>query len=276
MKSSNFSNNEDTLQKWFILIKKIKNQPIGGNKDIDPRLRDRIESHFRYFWDNDRTAVLLEKKEYFDSIPFKIQEHIMCKFLFQDIIDKAAFKSFFKMGKEFDSNFVYEVAFGFMPRQFKDTEEDRYILMEEGDVTEIYFILKGEWAIAYNGYLTPSDGYQQNEDEDLQVPEDMRNEGRFIAARRINYGYIGDYYVLSSKRSQFYYVALSQVEAFSLTKQFMFKTIFKKFPGLHSEMLAESFSRYIKEFRKPCGRKRSETLEKINKKLQYSQIMTES
>ena len=91
----------------------------------------------------------------------------MCKFLFQDIIDKAAFKSFFKMGKEFDSNFVYEVAFGFMPRQFKDTEEDRYILMEEGDVTEIYFILKGEWAIAYNGYLTPSDGYQQIEEEDL-------------------------------------------------------------------------------------------------------------
>ena len=41
-------------------------------KDIDPGLRDRIESHFRYFWDNDRTAVLLEKKEYFDSIPFKI------------------------------------------------------------------------------------------------------------------------------------------------------------------------------------------------------------
>lgn len=72
MKSSNFTNNEDTLQKWFVLIKKIKNQPFGGNKDIDPKLRDRIEAHFRYFWDNDRTAVLLEKKEYFDSIPFKI------------------------------------------------------------------------------------------------------------------------------------------------------------------------------------------------------------
>ena len=98
----------------------------------------------------------------------------------------------------------------------------------------------------------------------------MRNEGRFIASRRVNYGYIGDYYVLSSKRSQFYYVALSQVEAFALTKQFMFKTIFKKFPGLQSEMLAESFSRYIKEFRKPCGKKRAETLAKINKKLQYS------
>jgi len=171
------------------------------------------------------------------------------------------------MGREFDSNFVYEVAFGFMPRCFKDTPEDRYILMEEGDVTEIYFILKGEWAVAYNGYLTPSDAYAQIEDEDSLGTEDMRHEGRFIAQRRINYGYIGDYYVLSSKRSQFFYVALSQVEAFALTKQFMFKTIFKKFPGLHSEMLAESFARYIKEFRRPCGRKRAETLAKINKKL---------
>lgn len=142
--------------------------------------------------------------------------------------------------------------------------------MEEGDVTEIYFILKGEWAVAYNSYITPRDGYQQMEEDDSMGPKDMRNEGRLIASRRINYGYIGDYYVLSSKRSQFYYVALSQVEAFALTKQFMFKTIFKKFPGLHSEMLAESFSRYIKEFRRPCGRKRAETLAKINKKMQYS------
>jgi hypothetical protein len=54
------------------LIKKIKNQPFGGSADIPPQLRDRIEAHFRYFWDNDRIAVLLEKKEYFDSIPHKI------------------------------------------------------------------------------------------------------------------------------------------------------------------------------------------------------------
>jgi hypothetical protein len=56
----------------------------------------------------------------------------------------------------------------------------------------------------------------------------------------------------------------------------MFKTIFSKFPGLHSEMIAESFSRYIKEFRKPCGKKRNETFQKNNKKLQYSQIQSEN
>ena len=81
----------------------------------------------------------------------------MCKFLFDDIIEKSALKSFFKLGKEFDSSFVYEVSFGFMPRQFKNTEEDRYMLQEEADVTEIYFIMKGEWAVAYNGFLNNND-----------------------------------------------------------------------------------------------------------------------
>lgn len=40
-----------------------------------------------------------------------------------------------------------------MPRQFKNTPEDRYMYEEESDVTEIYFILKGEWAVAFNCYF---------------------------------------------------------------------------------------------------------------------------
>lgn len=52
----------------------------------------------------------------------------------------------------------------------------------------------------------------------------------------------------------------------------MFKEIFKKFPGLHSEMLAESFSRYIKEFRKPVGKQRLKTIQSHNKRSAYSKI----
>lgn len=77
----------------------------------------------------------------------------MTRFLFADIINLTAFRSFFKTGKEFDHNFLYEIAFGFMPRKFTNKAEDRYMYEEEGDVTEIYFILKGEWAIAFNSYL---------------------------------------------------------------------------------------------------------------------------
>lgn len=79
------------------------------------------------------------------------------------------------MGREFDTNFLFEVAFGFMPRQFKNTAEDRYLYEEEVDVTEIYFILKGEWAIAFNSYFKLSDGQltQSVSDEDLKGPDDM-------------------------------------------------------------------------------------------------------
>ena len=34
IKGDNFSNNEDSLQRWFVLIRKIKNQPSGGSRDI--------------------------------------------------------------------------------------------------------------------------------------------------------------------------------------------------------------------------------------------------
>ena len=55
----------------------------------------------------------------------------MCKFLFADIFMKPAFRTFFKMGKEFDTNFLYEIGFGFMPRMFKNTAEERYLYEEE-------------------------------------------------------------------------------------------------------------------------------------------------
>jgi hypothetical protein len=58
--------------------------------------------------------------------------------------------------------------------------------------------------------------------KDDQTPADMRTNGHMIAKRFDNFGYIGDYYVLSSKRSQFHYVALSRVETFALPKSFIF------------------------------------------------------
>jgi hypothetical protein len=66
----------------------------------------------------------------------------------------------------------------------------------------------------------------------------MRKMGILIAQRRKNFGYCGDYYVLASKKSMFSYVALSHVQAFAVTKSFMFNHLLKKFPGLHSEMVA--------------------------------------
>jgi len=67
-------------------------------------------------------------------------------------------------------------------------------------------------------------------------------------------------------------MAITNVQSFAIPKHFMFKTIFTKFPGLHSEMLAESFSRYVKEFRRPVEIKRQQTIEMYNRKHQYSTL----
>lgn len=71
-RQNTFKDNETNLQRWFNLIKKIRSSPMGEGKDIDIGLRTEIEGHFTHFWEHDRVAVLLEKKDYFDSIPFKI------------------------------------------------------------------------------------------------------------------------------------------------------------------------------------------------------------
>lgn len=97
----------------------------------------------------------------------------------------SAFKSFFRPGKEYDGNFLYELAFGFMPRQFKNNAEERYLYEEENDVTEIYFIIKGDYAISFNSYCKLSDGLissgLQAQDEELKGPDDMWKQGFLIA-----------------------------------------------------------------------------------------------
>jgi hypothetical protein len=75
-------------------------------------------------------------------------------------------------GKEFDRRFMYEVCFGFMPRRFHDTPHDRYIYEEEGDVTELYFISKGEWCVAFDSH-TNDDLNDIGEENDLKGTQDM-------------------------------------------------------------------------------------------------------
>jgi hypothetical protein len=62
------------------------------------------------------------------------------------------------------------------------------------------------------------------------------------------------------------------VTAYALTKQFIFKKLLTKFPGLYEEMISESFSTYIREFRKECGKKRDLTIQKLNDHKHYSRI----
>jgi hypothetical protein len=122
--------------------------------------------------------------------------------LFNDFISKSAYKTFFETGTNFNTRFCYEVSFGFMPREFNDTPEDRYIYEEEGDVTEIYFIVSGNWAVAFDSFSKyDADEVDLSDLGCLKGTADMSKKGILIAMQKVNCSYIGDYYVLASKRA---------------------------------------------------------------------------
>lgn len=83
----------------------------------------------------------------------------MNMYLFEDVYFR--FRSFFSLISEdcrinqeihldANSRFLYDFAFGFMPRKFETTDEDRIIYDEEDEVSEMYFILEGTIGVGYN------------------------------------------------------------------------------------------------------------------------------
>lgn len=87
--------------------------------------------------------------------------------------------------------------------------------------------------------------------------------------------YIGEYYLLSEKKSEYSYKPSTVVEAFALTKTFMFDVIYEKYPSLLQDMLGEAHARYNKLFKRPMTKLRDEQLERINKQKPYTVIKVE-
>lgn len=80
----------------------------------------------------------------------------MTVYLFSDIFSQ--FKRFFVVGAENETKFMYDIAFGFMPRKFECLhDEDKIIYDEEEEVIEMYFITEGIVGIGFsliaNGYV---------------------------------------------------------------------------------------------------------------------------
>ena len=75
----------------------------------------------------------------------------MINYLFQDVFYK--FKELFDTYENIESKFLYDVAFGFMPRKF----DENVIIYDEGDdVPEVYFIMEGTIRV---GFRTPTLNY---------------------------------------------------------------------------------------------------------------------
>lgn len=135
----------------------------------------------------------------------------MTNYLFKDIFYN--FRQFFLTYENRETKFLYEVSFGFRPRQFKKGE----VIFEEGDeVTEMYFITSG---MVHIGFTHPIKGF---------IP----------ALNFYKNSYILAYNVLSGSKSEFKYVAGEKTEAFSLERDFLLQVL-EKFEEIRSKIFGE-------------------------------------
>lgn len=100
------------LHNWLTLL-----SSFTGNKPLPRTLLHKIENHFDYYWKTDRMTSLRIDDPYIQALPSLVKKKIITNYLFSDIF--FHFRHFFN-SKEFeDSEFIYEISFGFMPRKFK-------------------------------------------------------------------------------------------------------------------------------------------------------------
>ena len=79
----------------MLLLRRFK-----GGKALTSELRTDLNIHFRYFFDNNRAAALLEKKDFFDSLPKNIRKYLMTNYLYDDLFtNNKIFNDFFDNGE---------------------------------------------------------------------------------------------------------------------------------------------------------------------------------
>lgn len=200
----------------MLLLRRFNNK----GKPLAKPLREDLEKHFKYFWLNNRTSTLLEKKDYFDALPRDIKRRLMTEYLYEDIFKEKYFQNLFDNGEAMDPDFLYDISFGFQPRQFWGAnQDDRRIIESDEYVTEMYLIQSGKFVIAKK-VLKHDEGMKEAKHAN-EVEEDVIIEvkgKKYLVLKTYNKPtYIGEYYIFTSTKSNYDYIALEDVNTFALT-----------------------------------------------------------
>lgn len=153
------------------------------------------------------------------------------------------------------TKFLYDVAFGLIPRNFSDNEDSQIIYDEEEEVAEMYFIISGSVGIGYHLFASPLD------------------KQRYRVARTLSRNeFFGDFYLCNNVKSEFVFCAQSKVEAFALRKEFLVGRIFSKYPQIFKEIRDESRYRYQTTIKSDMVKDKNTQIELANKRTLHNTI----
>lgn len=236
------------IDNWLKLLTRFR-----LNRPLPNELYKQILRHFKHYWQNNRLKQVSKDIEFLGMLPAQIKKSVLVHFLFDDIFYN--FRYFFNPMKHKDSNFLYDVAYGLMPRQFSDRQDENIILDEEEEVLEMYFIISGSVGIGYQLYQQP-----------LEKP-------RFILVKsQAQNSFFGDYYIFFSIRAEFVHIAMTPIEAFALSRKFLMKKIFPQYPEIYTEFKDASKYRYTGQYQKQLYKHKLAHIEQVNKNSSYHMI----
>jgi hypothetical protein len=236
------------LHNWMTMLTRFRE-----NKPLPNSLYQQINQHFKYYWSNNRLKyVAKHNNEFVSVLPSGIKRGLIVHYLFDDIFFN--FRIFFNPQKYIGTKFLYDVAFGLTPRHFSDSEHEKIIYDEEEEVAEMYFIVSGSVGVGYHQYQQPLD--QQR----YTLPHTIGQNSFF-----------GDYYLCNNLTSEFVHACISEVEAFALSKSFMFSKIFPKYPEIYKEIKEDAKIRYTTSVNQII-KHRNAHLEVINKRNLFNTI----
>ena len=238
----------DDLTNWMALLIRFTIHPLPES------LINQVERHFSYIENNNRLNSITKDDEYLNQCPQMIKYHIMLNYLFDDVI--CRFRPFFADCNETtDANFLYDICFGLKPAKFDAIDDEKLILDEEDEVSDMYFIMEGCVGI---GYYLMSQGLSKKQFK--------------IGIQRHKFTTICDYYVTFNKNSEFIYLVQSNVQAISLSKRFLLSEVFVKYPRHAHKIKVKAEQRYIQNVREVLLAQQQKHIMEINKASPYRSI----
>ena len=175
--------------------------------------------------------------------------------MFDDIYSK--YKLFFNSDSKPDPEFLYDLVFGLRPRKYDTSDEEKLILDEEDEVREMYLLEAGIVGIGF--YL-----FTQG------LSKKQYKLGTFMRGNSI----ICDYYVCFNKKSEFIFMVVQDVKAFSISQKFLKEEIFPKYPVQELYIKRGCHDRYTRAIRARLLKYRNEHINEVNKKNTLVQVLT--
>lgn len=213
-----------------------------------------IESHFSYYWANDRIAFMDSEQDYLHPLPMRIKNQIMNIYLFKDVF--ISFPRFFSIEQSIEQKYLFDISLGLMPRKFEVTKDDQIIYDEEDDVPEMYFITSGIFAIGYSLNVNGTSKHQF-----------------MVSKKEVAPFLICDYYVMKGIKSEFIYMAHNfEVTAYALSRKFLVANLISKYPQVMANIERESKLFYMKNIFNPVNEDRLAQIQIINKQSVYKDI----